>query len=200
MVESGASLMGEGRGTLLVISGPSGVGKTTLAHRVEEALQGVFSVSVTTRPQTAADRAGVDYTFVSVAEFEAMRDAGALLEWAEVFGNYYGTPRQPVEDAVAAGQTIILEIDVEGAVQVHGKVQDIIAVFVLPPSEQTLLGRLRNRKREDESVIQRRFAKAKAEIERAQNAGVYDHFVVNDVLERAAAETVDVVRSLMAAR
>jgi len=182
---------------LLIISGPSGVGKTTITHDVERQLSGKFSVSMTTRPKSDSDTEGADYHFVDRATFDRHRDAGDLLEWAEVFGNCYGTPRKPVEEALAAGELMLLEIDVEGAVQVKRKLPDSFAIFVLPPSEEVLLQRLRSRKREDESVIQRRFAKARDEIARAKACGIYDHFLINDNLAAAIAEAVTVVRTAM---
>jgi guanylate kinase len=181
-------------GLLLIISGPSGVGKTTITRHVENELDGVFSVSMTTRPPGPDDIEGVDYFFVSRPQFEAHRDAGELLEWAEVFGNCYGTPRGPVEENLAAGRLVILEIDVQGASQVKGNMPESYAVFVLPPSEEALLQRLRSRQREDEATIQKRFAKAKDEIARARTCGIYDQFVVNDDLESAVARTVTLVR------
>lgn len=181
-------------GMLLIISGPSGVGKTTITHRVERELGGVFSVSLTTRPKGPEDVEGVDYYFVDRAAFEKARQAGELLESAEVFGNSYGTPRKLVEEALRAGRLMILEIDVEGAIQVKEKMPDAFALFVLPPSEAVLLERLRKRKREEEAVIQRRFTKAKDEIARAKSCGVYNAFIVNDDLEKAIAEAVRHIR------
>ncbi|HEX7010755.1 MAG TPA: guanylate kinase [Phycisphaeraceae bacterium] len=183
------------RGLLLIISGPSGVGKTTIAHRVERALDAVFSISVTTRAPGPGDRPGVDYHFISEDEFAARRDAGDLLEWAQVFGHHYGTPRQPVEECLAAGRVMILEIDVQGAIQVKSRLPEAFALFILPPSEQVLLDRLRHRRRDDEAAIQRRFAKAKEEIARAKASGIYDAFIVNDDLERAVQEAIDRVQA-----
>ena len=180
-------------GLLLVISGPSGVGKTTITHHVERATGGVFSVSMTTRPKTDKDTEGRDYYFVDRAEFERRKETGELLEWAEVFGNYYGTPRQPVEQQLAAGKLVILEIDVQGAIQIKQNMPEAFSIFVLPPNEQELLARLRGRKREDEQIIQRRFSKAKAEIAEAKACGVYDVFIVNDDLQAAIDEAVRVV-------
>ncbi|MCX5659045.1 MAG: guanylate kinase [Planctomycetota bacterium] len=185
------------RGLLLIISGPSGVGKTTITHEVERRLGGVFSVSMTTRPRAAEDRHGLDYHFVTVKEFQAALDAGELLESAEVFGNFYGTPRRPVEDAIAAGRLMILEIDVQGAIHVKKKLPEAYAIFVLPPSEEVLIERLRRRKREDEATIQRRFGKAKREIALARKCGVYDAFLVNDELDAAIDEAVEIVQRKM---
>lgn len=171
-------------GMLVVISGPSGVGKTTITHHVERELGGIFSVSVTTRPKTADDVDGRDYWFVDQAEFNRRRDAGELLEYAEVYpGCSYGTPRQPVEDALTQGRLMILEIDVDGAIQIKDKMPGMFGLFVLPPNERVLLDRLRGRGREDETVIQRRFAKAKREIIKAWDCGIYDEFVVNRDLD-----------------
>lgn len=183
------------KGLLLVISGPSGVGKTTITHEVERRLGGVFSVSVTTRLKTSSDVEGRDYYFITDPEFSARRDAGDLLEWAEVFGKHkYGTPRRPVEAALAEGRLMILEIDVQGALQVKAKMPEAFMIFVLPPSDDELLNRLRRRGREGEEAIQRRFAQAKHEIATAQSSGAYDCFIVNDDLARAIDEACRVVQ------
>jgi guanylate kinase len=183
------------RGMLLIISGPSGVGKTTITRQVERQLGGVFSVSMTTRPKTSDDIEGVDYHFVSEKQFLRARDEGELLEWAKVFDNYYGTPRKPVQEALADGRLMILEIDVDGAAQIKRNMPEAFAIFVLPPSEDVLLDRLRSRKREDEATIQRRFADAKHEMRLARELGIYDQFIVNDNLARAVQEAVDLVRA-----
>lgn len=182
-------------GLLLVISGPSGVGKTTITHEVERRLGAEFSVSVTTRPKTNADIEGRDYYFVDDARFNAMRDAGELLEWAEVFGRYkYGTPRKIVEDKLAQGKLVILEIDVQGALQVKSKRPDAFMIFVLAPSDAELLRRLRHRGRESEEAIQARFAVAKQEIATARQSGAYHAFIVNDELGRAVEEACNLVQ------
>ena len=174
------------RGLLLVISGPSGVGKTTITREIEQRLGGVFSVSVTTRPKTPADVEGRDYTFIDDAEFDRMRRNGELLEWAEVFGKHrYGTPRKPVETQLAAGQLVILEIDVQGGLQVKSKCPDAFMLFVLPPNDQELLLRLKKRGRDSEEAMQRRFSAAKSEIATAQASHAYDEFIVNDHLHAA---------------
>ena len=180
-------------GLLVIISGPSGAGKTTIARRVESELGGVLSVSMTSRPPAHGDQPGIDYIFVDADEFKRRRDADEMLEWAEVFGNYYGTPRQPALDAMAAGDLYILEIDVAGAIQVKDKMPEAFSVFILPPSEEELLARLRGRQREDEDVIQRRFAQAQLEIAHARKCKVYDHFIVNDDLDTAIDKVIQLV-------
>ena len=183
-----------GRGMLLIISGPSGVGKTTITRAVEASIpDAVFSVSCTTRPKTAADREGVDYHFVDDAAFDQMIAAGDFLEYAGVFGKRYGTPRSWVEEKLSLGKLVILEIDVQGAMSVKKQMPEAFALFVLPPSEDTLLQRLRARARESEEVIQRRFARAREEIATSQNCGVYDVLLVNRVLDDAVAIAVGVV-------
>ncbi len=183
-------------GLLVIISGPSGVGKTTITRGVERSFaDSVFSVSVTTRAKTDADVEGVDYRFVDDETFDDMIEGDELLEWADVFGKKYGTPRAWVEEQLARGRLVILEIDVLGARQVKEKLPDALGVFILPPSEDVLLERLRARKRESEELIQKRFAEARREIAEAKESGVYDLFVTNDDLDRAMAEAVDAVRT-----
>lgn len=183
-------------GLLLIISGPSGVGKTTITRGVERGTRGsVFSVSATTRPKTAADVEGVDYHFATTEEFDRMIEAGELLEHADVFGNKYGTPRRWVEEQLERGRVVILEIDVKGAIQVKDKMPNAFGIFILPPSEDTLLQRLRDRKREGEEVIQRRFAEAQREMALARESGVYDVFIVNDDLERAIEDARSAVKA-----
>jgi len=183
-------------GLLVVISGPSGVGKTTITRGVERSIAGsVFSVSVTTRAKTEADVEGVDYRFVSPEQFDALIESGGLLEWAEVFGNRYGTPRDWVERQLDRGRLVILEIDVDGARQVKAKIPGMLGIFIMPPSEEVLLQRLRDRKREPEAIIQRRFAEARHEMHMASESGAYDNFIVNDDLPRAIEEAVSIVRA-----
>ena len=178
------------RGLLLVISGPSGSGKTTIARAVEGRLDGTFSVSATTRPRSQIETGGRDYDFLSEQEFHEMVRSGAFLEYAQVFGkHWYGTPRQPVEKQLAEGRLVILDIDVQGALQVRASMPEALMVFVVPPGDEELLRRLRDRGREGEAAIQRRFAEARKEIEIASNSGAYDATVVNDDLEQAITET-----------
>lgn len=181
-------------GLLLIISGPSGVGKTTITRGVERRVpESVFSVSWTTRDKTPADVEGVDYHFVSDEQFERMRAGGGFLESAGVYGRKYGTPREWVSKQLERGRVVILEIDVVGARIVKDQVPDAFALFVLPPGEPELLERLRSRKREDEAGIQRRFAKAREEIASARAGGVYDRFITNCELSRAIDEAVGAV-------
>lgn len=184
------------QGLLVVISGPSGVGKTTIAHAVKERLGAAFSISATTRPRSNQERDGVDYHFVSDERFRSMIDAGALLEHAEVFGrHWYGTPRQPVEEAIATGGIIILDIDVQGALQIRRTMPEAFLIFILPPSEEELMRRLRGRGRDDEEAIRCRFEEAKREIRLAKSSGAYDAFVVNDDLNTARDEASKLIES-----
>ena len=174
-----------------MISGPSGVGKTTITHRLVERLGAVFSVSMTTRPRKGSDRDGVDYYFVDELRFRQAIEGGELLEWAQVFDRFYGTPRGPVEANLAAGRDVILEIDVAGGKQVKQALPRMLGIFILPPSEQELVVRLRSRGREDEAEIQRRFRDAQREIADAHASGAYDHFVVNQTLDTAVEEAYE---------
>lgn len=183
-------------GLLLVISGPSGVGKTTITRAVERSIpDAVFSISATTRPKTDADVDGVDYHFLTSQQFTDRIAADEFLEHAVYAGNCYGTLRAPVEAQLERGRLVILEIDVQGAEQIKAKKPDSFGLFILPPSEDELLERLRARKREDESVIQRRFAAAREEIARAKNNGAYDAFIINDDLDRAIGEALELIRA-----
>jgi guanylate kinase len=183
-------------GMLLIISGPSGVGKTTITRGVERSISGsVFSVSCTTRDKTPADVEGLDYHFITDAEFDRMKAAGEFLETAEIYGRKYGTPRDWVLGQLERGRLVILEIDVEGAKQVKSKLPDAYSIFILPPDDQTLLQRLRDRKREDEEKILRRFAAAQREIAEAQVCGVYDQFITNRVLDESIHTAIDLVRN-----
>jgi len=188
-------------GLVLIISGPSGAGKTTITRGVERGIPGsVFSVSATTRQRTDADVEGVDYRFVTDDEFEAMRSRGEFLETAGVYGKKYGTPKAWVLEQIKRGRLVILEIDVQGAISVKHQIPDAFAIYILPPSENSLLERLRSRKRESEEIIQRRYEQGRAEIERARSCGVYDAFIVNDVLEDSIRQAIELVNAERARR
>lgn len=181
-------------GMLLIISGPSGVGKTTITRAVERSIPGsVFSVSATTRTRKPTDVEGVDYHFVDDATFDAMIAGDEFLEWVNLFGKKYGTPRKWVDEHLARGRMVILEIDVVGAIKVKRQMPEAFGLFIEPPSEETLLQRLRDRKREGEDEILRRFAEAKREMSEAHQSGVYDRFIVNDQLEKAIGDAVGAV-------
>ncbi len=183
------------QGLLLVISGPSGVGKTTIVHRMLEACDGTFSISATTRPMTKHETNGVDYLFMDEAAFQTLINADRFLEYAQVFGrSSYGTPREPVEDHLGKGRLVVLDIDVQGAVQVREAMPNMLGIFILPPSEDELLHRLRTRGREDEATIERRFAEARTEIKTARGSTAYDHFVVNDDLDQATQDVIEIVQ------
>jgi guanylate kinase len=187
------------RGLLVVLSGPSGVGKTTIVRGVQQNLGGVFSVSATTRPRSDQERHGVDYLFVDEAAFQSMIAGDELLEYAQVFGrHYYGTPRAPVEQSLAEGAIVFLDIDVQGALQVHRRMPGAFMIFILPPSDEVLLDRLRGRGRDEEEAIRRRFDEAKKEIAVARASSVYDAFVVNDDLAHAREETTSLIRRRLA--
>jgi guanylate kinase len=174
------------RGLLLVLSSPSGAGKTTLARGLLEADSGIsLSISATTRKARPGEIDGRDYVFVDEARFTAMRDGGELLEWARVFGNLYGTPKKPVEAAIASGRDVLFDIDWQGAQQLSEKMKgDLVRVFILPPSGEVLESRLRGRAQDPPDVVAKRMAEASAEISHWPE---YDYVIVNEVLERSIA-------------
>jgi guanylate kinase len=171
---------------VFIISAPSGSGKSTLVKRLmekdlareERRLQ--FSVSFTTRAPRAGEIEGEHYYFISVEEFERLRDADELLECAKVFGNYYGTSQAILRKAEAAGKDLILDIDVQGAAQLKDRLSQAVSIFILPPSRKVLESRLRNRSSDSDEVIQRRLEEASNEIE---EFGKYDYLLINDNLD-----------------
>ena len=174
---------------MVLISGPSGCGKSTIIQRLLSCPEVEFSVSATTRPMREGEVDGVDYHFLSQDEFRSRVEAGAFIEWAEVYGNLYGTLRAPMESAIASGRVFLVEIDVQGALQLRALGEDGLFVFITPPSFEELQKRLVGRGTEAPEVVERRLKKAEDEYrERVK----YDHVVVNDDLDRAVAE----VRSL----
>ena len=182
------------RGLMLVLSSPSGAGKTTLSRMLLEADRTVaLSVSVTTRKQRPGEIDGRDYHFIDAARFDAMVKKGELLEWAQVFGHRYGTPRAPVEGALAQGRDVLFDIDWQGTQQLREKAdRDLVSIFVLPPSIPDLERRLRSRAQDSDAVIHARMAKAADEM---SHWAEYDYVVINSDVDRAFAE----VRSILAA-
>ncbi len=174
------------RGALFVVSGPSGAGKSTLLKRAFARIPGLsFSVSVTTRRPRSGERDGVDYHFVDAERFASLRDAGELLEHAEVYGTFYGTPRAPVLDALAEGRSIVLDVDIQGAAHVRLTHPDAVTIFILPPSPDHLRERLEARQTDPPAVIDRRMREAASQM---VGCGTYDYIVLNDHLETAAAQ------------
>jgi guanylate kinase len=179
-------------GTLIVIAGPSGVGKGSVVRRLltRDVDRLALSVSATTRAPRAGEIDGVDYSFVGEDRFDDMIEAGELLEWAEIVGHRSGTPRRFVEEQRHASRDVILEIDVKGAQQVRDQVPDALLVFLMPPSFEELERRLRGRGTEDDQRIEERLHTARWELEQA---GWFDHVVVNDDLDRATQEVAAII-------
>jgi guanylate kinase len=175
------------RGLMLVLSSPSGAGKTTLSRMLLKTDRNIeLSVSVTTRPKRKGEKHGKDYHFIDRARFDAMVKTGQLLEWAEVFGYFYGTPRLPVQRALRAGRDVLFDIDWQGTQQLSEKARgDMASIFVLPPSIAELERRLHTRALDDEDVIRRRMAKASGEL---SHWAEYDYVIINDNLDRAFGE------------
>jgi guanylate kinase len=173
------------RGSLIVVSAPSGAGKSSLVQRALLRLEGLqFSVSYTTRAPREGESEGVDYRFIAKTDFLAMCDRDEFLEWAEVHGNLYGTHRETVERALAAGRDIILDIDVQGAEQVRRQSSDAATVFILPPSREVLEARLRLRNLNSAADLDRRMRTAGIEVQLYE---IFDYVIVNDDLDRASA-------------
>jgi len=180
-------------GIPLVISAPSGAGKSTLVTGLRNRLPGIgFSVSHTTRPPRAGEQDGVEYHFVDRATFEAMIRRGGFVEWAEVHGNLYGTSIEALESRLAAGEDVVLDIDVQGAAQIAEKLGAAVSIFILPPSLDALRRRLEARGLDAPAVVERRLANAELELPQARR---YDYWIVNDDVERATEELCCVVRA-----
>ncbi|MGA3068898.1 MAG: guanylate kinase [Terracidiphilus sp.] len=182
-------------GILFIISAPSGSGKSTLVSELRKQVGGVdFSVSWTTRTPRGSEAHGREYNFATREQFEQMIEAGVFLEYAQVFGSYYGTARQALEEARAAGHDLLLDIDVQGAAQVRARMPEAVSIFVLPPNPRVLRTRLRNRSRAEgvvnEEEVFRRLSEASKEIE---NYREYGYILVNDLLDRAVAQLEAIV-------
>ena len=184
MSDDGSPTQIKRRGLMLVLSSPSGTGKSTIARSLLENDDELsLSVSVTTRKRRGSEIDGVHYRFLSDVDFERLRDTDALLEWAEVHGNFYGTPREAVERSMAGGRDMLFDIDWQGAVQLQEKMPaDVVSVFILPPSLAELKSRLHRRAEDSEDVIEMRLANSRAEMEHWRE---YDYVVINDDLDRA---------------
>ncbi|MFN3508286.1 MAG: guanylate kinase [Allorhizobium sp.] len=182
------------RGLMLVISSPSGAGKSTIARTLMDRDQQIsLSVSVTTRQRRQSEIEGVHYHFVSQREFERLRDSDSLLEWAQVHGNYYGTPREAVETAMGEGRDMLFDIDWQGAQQLQEKMSaDVVSIFILPPTMAELQSRLHRRAEDTEEVIQTRLNNSRAEIAHWRE---YDYVIINDDLNSA----FDAVQSIVKA-
>ena len=180
------------RGFLLVLSSPSGAGKTTITRRLLERGPGLsLSVSVTTRKRRASEIDGLDYRFIDRGSFDRMVAAGELLEHATVFGNCYGTPRQPIEAAIAQGRDIVTDIDWQGTQQLSANLAaDLVTIFVLPPSREALEARLRARAQDTEAVVAARMAKSAEEMSHFPE---YEYVIVNDDLDASVAQAEAII-------
>lgn len=180
-------------GRLFVVSGPSGVGKGTLVAAARKALPHLaFSVSATTRPPRKSEVDGVDYHFVSNADFDRLIEEGAMLEWAEVHGNRYGTLLSEVRKALDAGQDVILEIDPQGNQQVKNLVPEAYSIFIAPPSFEELRERIEDRATEDHKSIEQRLRTAKVELDQQDR---YNAIIVNDVLDESIARLIEIIET-----
>lgn len=181
------------RGLMLILSSPSGAGKTTLTRMLLQKKEWdlTLSVSVTTRARRSSEADGIHYHFITAERFAEMRDRNDLLEWAEVHGYFYGTPRAPVEAVLAAGRDVLFDIDYQGTQQVRSKAQaDVVTIFILPPSMRELRTRLERRAEDPAAIIERRLANARTEIERWT---LYDYVLVNDDLQQTFTDVIAIL-------
>lgn len=179
---------------MLVLSSPSGAGKSTIARNLLESDSSLeLSISVTTRARRGSEIDGVHYHFISMRDFERLRDSDALLEWAEVHGNYYGTPREPAEAAMSQGRDMLFDIDWQGTVQVKEKLgDDVVSIFILPPTMAELEARLKRRAEDSAEAIARRLANARLEIAEWSR---FDYVILNDDLNAAYADVLAILRA-----
>lgn len=184
----------ERRGLMLVLSSPSGAGKSTIARLLLEQEDNLeLSISVTTRPRRSSEVHGVHYHFLEPKQFKKMKEHDELLEWAEVHGNYYATPRGPVEEAIENGRDILFDIDIQGTFQLYQKMRpDVVSVFILPPSIAEMKSRLHRRAEDTDDVIMKRLETAVGEM---KHWAEYDYVVVNDDLDRALGNVRAILRA-----
>ena len=182
------------KGMLIILSGPSGVGKGTVREELfkDDSLNLAYSISMTTRKPRPNERDGIDYFFVEEEEFKNKIEEGKLLEWAQFVGNYYGTPKDYVDQLLNEGKNVVLEIEVQGALQVMKKCPDATTIFIVPPSLEELERRIRGRRTEDEDIVQQRLAKARKEIVTKDE---YKYVVENDDLIAAKNKIADIIRN-----
>ena len=185
------------KGLLIILSGPSGVGKGTVRKHImrDKSLAISYSISMTTREPRNKERDGVEYYFVSKEEFQKHIDENDFLEWAEFVGNRYGTPKSKIEELRNQGIHVLLEIEIKGATQVLDKLKDdnkVVSIFLMPPSLKDLENRIRRRKTESEELIQARLKKGESEMKYASN---YQYVVVNDKIKRSANEIISIIKS-----
>jgi guanylate kinase len=181
------------RGLMLILSSPSGAGKTTLTRMLLQAdkLDLTLSISVTTRPRRHSEADGIHYHFITRRQFEVMRDSGDLLEWAEVHGNFYGTPRGPVNAVLAQGGDVLFDIDYQGTQQVReGAGPDVVTIFILPPSMRELQARLERRAEDSGDTIAKRLENARSEITRWEQ---YDYVLINDDIQKTFGDLLAIV-------
>jgi guanylate kinase len=181
-------------GLLIVLCGPSGVGKSTISRKLSEQMNVWYTVSATTRLKRPGDDNGKTYDHIEKPEFFRRLDSDQFLEYAQVYGDYYATPKHPALDHLKAGRDVLLEIDVQGALQVRYHYPEALLIFILPPDEPALLQRLTDRARDSEADIDKRFRAAKREIHMAKGSRAFDFTVVNDRVDRAVEEIAKIIR------
>lgn len=181
-------------GLLIVLVGPSGVGKSTISRKLAEKMHLKYIVSATTRKKNEKDDIGKIYDYVDEPTFFKKLELGEFLEYAKVYDEYYGTPKRPTLDYLANGEDVLLEIDVQGALQLRFQYPDALMIFIMPPDEASLLQRLRERDRDTDDVIEKRYRGAKREIWMAKGSRAFDDMVINDDLDRAVDEISRLIR------